>query len=302
MMTAGRSFVRGIYFCLIAGVALAALGSPGTAAEPAAPDAAVLDGVRVILDVPYYQGADADPVKHMLDLYLPEGRDFPVLFFIHGGAWRHGDKQNFGLYSTLGMFWARHGVGVVVPNYRLTPAVRHPAHIQDVARAFAWTRRHIAEYGGRPDEIFVGGHSAGGHLAALLATDDAYLRAEGMGTDAIRGVIPMSGVYDLSDGNGVFEATFGHDADKRSCAAPICHVRKGLPPFLIIYADNDLAPCGREPSERFGRALRGQGDEAETLQVPHRNHLSVLLNAVVETDPVPRAVRAFIVRHSRRAS
>src|SRR4051794_15895190 len=93
--------------------------------------------VEVIKGVAYYDGKDADPVRHKLDLYLPKGqKDYPVLFFIHGGAWRAGSKDGFG---RLGRVFARNGVGVVAINYRLSPAVKHPAHIQDVARAFAWT-------------------------------------------------------------------------------------------------------------------------------------------------------------------
>src|SRR5438477_9094130 len=96
--------------------------------------------VEVVADVDYYKGDDADRVKHKLDLYLPRGqKDFPVLFFVHGGAWRSGDKNFFGAYSSLGRFYARRGVGTVVTNYRLSPRVRHPEHVRDVARAFAWT-------------------------------------------------------------------------------------------------------------------------------------------------------------------
>src|SRR5438105_4491085 len=83
--------------------------------------------VRTLLDIPYYSGKSADPIKHKLDLYLPAGeKEFPVLFFVHGGAWRHGDKNFFGMYRTMGSFWARHGIGAVIVNYRLSPAVMHP--------------------------------------------------------------------------------------------------------------------------------------------------------------------------------
>src|SRR5205823_5671892 len=103
------------------------------------------------------------------------------VFFVHGGAWRNGDKSGIlGVYSALGRFLVRHGLGAVIINYRLSPAVRHPAHVQDVAKAFAWTHKNIARYGGRPDQIFLCGHSAGGHLVALLATDPTYLKAEGL--------------------------------------------------------------------------------------------------------------------------
>src|SRR5262249_54396104 len=125
--------------------------------------------VDVVKDIPYYTGADAHAAKNKLDLYLPQGhKDFPILFFIHGGPWQRGDKSR---YVKLGDRFARNGIGTVIISYRLSPAVKHPEHAKDVARAFAWTHNNIAARGGRADQIFVCGHSAGGHLAALLACD-----------------------------------------------------------------------------------------------------------------------------------
>ena len=87
-------------------------------------------------DLTYYDGAAADKKKHKLDLYLPKGKtDFPVVLFVHGGGWVFGDKNFFGVYEGIGKMFARHGIGAVVTNYRLSPGVKHPEHIKDVARA-----------------------------------------------------------------------------------------------------------------------------------------------------------------------
>src|SRR5437762_7696990 len=154
--------------------------------------------IQIVRDIPYYEGADADKVKHKLDLFLPKGqKEFPVVLFVHGGAWLHGDKSFLGIYSAVGMFFARHGIGAVVTNYRLSPAVQHPEHVKDVARAFAWTYKNIDKYGGRADQIFVCGHSAGAHLVSLLATDETYLKAVGLTPKCVKGVIPISGVYSI---------------------------------------------------------------------------------------------------------
>src|SRR4029077_10844231 len=147
-------------------------------------------------------------------------------------------------YSAIGERFAKQGIGAVVINYRLSPNVKHPEHIKDVARAFAWTSKNIAKQGGRPDQIFVCGHSAGGHLIALLATDESYLKSEGLSRTAIRGVIPISGVYDITFGGiNLFETVFGKDEEVRRQASPLYHVEAGLPPFLILYADNDFRSC-----------------------------------------------------------
>ena len=154
--------------------------------------------VEVVEDVVYWNGPEADNFRHRLDVFVPRGKkNCPVVMLVHGGAWMVGDNRSCGLYSSVGRFLASQGIAAVLPNYRLSPGVKHPAHIEDVARAFAWTRTHIADFGGCPDEIFVVGHSAGGHLVSLLATDERYLAAEGAETSDIKGVIAVSGVYHI---------------------------------------------------------------------------------------------------------
>src|SRR4051812_34463976 len=173
--------------------------------------------VEIIADIAYYSGPDADPNKHKLDLYLPKGhKDFPVLFFIHGGGWTTGDRK---LYSAIGRVFAKNGIGTVVISYRLTPQVQHPAHIEDVARAFAWTHANMARYGGLPDHIFVSGHSAGGHLAALLATNERYLAAHKLTRQNIKGVLPLSGAYTIpTDG---MDRIFGKGQEAAESASPL---------------------------------------------------------------------------------
>lgn len=302
----------------------------------------VTDGPCAVVKVPdlsYCDGPRLQAHRHTLDLYLPKGRrDFPVVFLVHGGAWVCGDNRCCGLYSSVGEFLARHGIGAVLPNYRLSPMVKHPEHIKDVARAFAWTRRNIGDHGGDPDKLFLAGHSAGGHLVALLATDDRYLRDEGLKADVIRGVISVSGVYNIPPGNMDFtlggrSATafhlrqvglvrgepapgrerwphfggipmsidpywpaFGSDPDKRADASPINHVRPGLPPFLIMHADNDL-PTLPDMAREFHTALQKCGVEATLIEIPRRNHSSICFRAIESDDIVARAALEFLGRH-----
>jgi acetyl esterase/lipase len=273
-----------------------ALADSKEAEKPAAPRWEV----QRLKDLAYYSGPGADPIKHKLDLYVPKGKkDFPVVFFVHGGAWRHGDKSWLGVYSTLGLAWARHGVCTAVINYRLSPAVTHPEHIKDVARAFAWVHKNIRQYGGRPDEIFVTGHSAGGHLTALLATDERYLKAEGLGLAAIKGAIPMSGVYHIPEAERLFNGVFGPESTVHHDASPVFHARPNAPPFLIIYAEHDLPFCGRESSEEFCKALHDKKCFARTVEVKNRNHISLILNANTDGDPVQNALLDFVAEHAK---
>ena len=276
--------------------------------------------VETFTDIRYFAGLDADKAMHELDFYRPKGqKDFPVLIFVHGGSWRHGDKNKPHAmmggyrYSTLGKFFASHGIGTVVTNYRLSPGVKHPEHIKDVARAFAWTHKNIAQFGGRPDQIFLCGHSAGGHLIALLGTDDNYLKVEGLTLKDIKGVIPISGVFQEPDmpprdlkgvipTGGVFQVPgvlwckdeFGTDLEARKQAFPMAHCHPGCPPFLIIYAQTDLPYCGKKPATNFCKALKEEFCDAETLEIKLRNHITVLTRASEEKDPTSRAVLDFI--------
>jgi acetyl esterase/lipase len=290
---------------------------------PAAARAEQFPAVRELRNIPYFQGGGADPVRHRLDLYLPEGRkDFPVIVFVHGGAWTLGDKSFFGWGPDIGRYFARRGFGVVMPSYRLSPAVKHPEHVKDLARAVAWTVRHVTEYGGNPRELFLCGHSAGGHLVSLLATDPSYLKAEGLSPSLIRGVVSVSGVYRIPVLNlgfslpglaadlvgaaydhvqvsvplAVFNTAFGSDPKECAAASPLNHVTKGLPPFLLINADHDW-PLLPQMARDFARALKAAQCDVQELRVPDRGHEDVMFLASSRNDPVARAIERFVRGH-----
>lgn len=273
-------------------LALAAAASAWPTPASADTPAAKTYEVDTLKDVAYYDGEDADKNKHKLDLYLPRGKkDFPMLFFVHGGAWVSGDRNFFGMYSAIGQAFARHGIGAVIISYRLSPKVQHPEHIKDVARAFAWTHKNIAKHGGNADAIVVCGHSAGGHLAALLATDETYLRSEGLTLKAIKGAIPMSGIYLIAD--NMLPAVFGKGADAAKSASPLRHVRAGCPPFLIVYGDKDMPFCDVS-STAFCKDLKAKQCAADLCEVKDRNHMSIILKFAKDGDPALEAALQFI--------
>jgi acetyl esterase/lipase len=273
-------------------LAVVLLAWPAWAAEDAkGPKTGGNFEVEVHKDIPYLEGQDVDE-RQKLDLYLPMGaKDFPTLFFIHGGGWTGGSRSGF---DRIARTFARNGVAFVSTGYRLSPKVKHPAHIQDVAKGFAWTVANIGKYGGNPGAIFVSGHSAGGHLAALLATDDDYLKAEKLSLTNIKGVIPVSGVFVVSPR---MANVFGTDPEVCKKASPQSHAREGLPPFLILYGDAEANALGRQ-AEAFAPAMREKKVEAAVVVGKDRNHGSIMMRMAAEDDPATQAILEFIARHS----
>jgi acetyl esterase/lipase len=329
---------RGI---LLAALVLAAIPACRLSSIPLyQPGPLLPDSVEVerIDDIAYGDEPEAGSFRHHLDLFLPKGREaFPVVLLVHGGAWIFGDNRCCGLYSSVGSFLASRGIGVVVTNYQQSPGVRHPAHIKDVAKAFAWTHDHIAEYGGCTEQIFLLGHSAGGHLAALLATDESYLKAEGLATRDIKGVITLSGVYHIPQDGPVY--TLGGPTplafrigqllplriDSNWCGNT--NILPGIPWKLNVFypafgndpaVRDDASPVNHvrpelppfllgsaefdlptlpEMAEEFHKALIDQGNESTLLKFEKRNHNSIMFKAVESEDPVGRAVVTFIQDH-----
>ena len=255
--------------------------------------------IRVVRDIPYATENDARANKHTLDLYLPTVKTkAPVIVSLYGGALMAGDKSQ---QPYVGRRFAASGMVTAVINYRLTPAVSHPAHIQDVATAFAWVKTHIAEYGGDPNQVFVVGHSAGGYLAALLATDERYLAAHRLSLSDIRGAIPVSAFYWV-ERQGVApdrdNRVWGTDPSVWVDASPAHHISAKVPPILIVYADGDDA-WRRTQNVEFAGVLRAAGNRrVELVKIANRTHASVWERLNDDGDEVSRRIVAF-VRTSR---
>lgn len=237
--------------------------------------------------VPYVAGPTADPVRHLLDLYLPAGTTgFPTVVFVHGGGYQRGDRT---VGRNLGVVLAGHGVAVASISYRLYPQARHPGQIQDVAAAVAWVKSRIAADGGDRTRVFVAGHSAGAHLAALLGTDGSYLAAHGLKPSDLAGVLAVSGGYRI---NPIRKDVFGDEAGM-AAASPFAHIGPGLPPFLLLYGGLEKQDRA-ELSNEFRDALRAAGGQADCVQIPGRDHQG-LLDQVAEGDPVAVALLGAIV-------
>ena len=253
--------------------------------------------VRVIRDLPYLQGANYADDKDKLDLYLPEGRrNAPVIVWYYGNQLMGGDKSED---AFVGRRFASAGFVTAVVNYRLSPAVSHPAHVQDAAASFAWVKRHIEEYGGDADRVFASGYSAGGYLAALLATDARYLAAHKLSPRDIRGVVPVSAFYWV-ERRGVApdrdKSVWGTDREVWVDASPAHHLTKSAPPMLILYADRD-EDWRREQNVEVAAAMKAAGHaNVEIAMIGDRNHATIWARVGDEGDDTAEQIIRFASR------
>ncbi len=254
--------------------------SVDAAAEIPDPSINPRTGVRWYRNVAYAGDKTTNTERQVLDLYLPadnewmEGR--PLLIWIHGGGWVIGSKDDgLGLYGRFCRKLAEHGIAAANVGYRLSPEVEHPGHIEDIAIATAWLVEHAEELGYDGAHLFVSGHSAGGHLAALLAVDEHYLKEAGVEPDALLGALPSSGVYDLTpmfEGRFAFGGAFpsGTAAD----ASPVNHLDADDPPFLLLVESYGLQM--RAQTDKMAEGLDEAGVEHELVEIPTSNHITML--------------------------
>ena len=252
-------------------------------------------GITAHRDLDYVDGVDYADDKDTLDVLMPMGAtNAPVIVFFHGGALQSGNKSTGALLaSTL----VAEGIGVVTANYRLSPGVMHPAHMEDATAAFAWTTRHIAEYGGDPDRVFVGGHSAGAYLAALMTLDPSYLKTHGLTLSAIRGALPVSPfLYVEETARDRPKTVWGTDEKVWLAASVSPYVGAGKPPMRLIYADGD-DDWRRAQNERLKTALSKAGSTVDTVEIADRTHVSSMTKMGDTGDATVKQIAAFIKAH-----
>jgi acetyl esterase/lipase len=221
-----------------------------------------------------------------------------VVIFIHGGNWNSGGKNT---YTFVGRRLARQGMVAVVISYRLAPAVKVPQIADDCARALAWTVQHIAEYGGDPARIYVMGHSAGGGLAALLATDDELLARHGLPRNPVRGaILDDPGGLDMytylmnkPSGDQEYHDAFGDDPAGWKLMSPIFKLKPGVPPFLIFIGEKTY-PSIISSSARFRKRMQALGLEPHYQVLPGKKHVPMVLQLYWQNNVIYQELRKLV--------
>ena len=229
----------------------------------------------------------ADP-KQKLDVYQPKhASGAPVFIFLHGGGFREGDRAQYGYVARP---FAGHGVVTVVASYRLLPYV-FPDQVDDTKLLLEWVFRHIAEYGGDPNRIYIGGHSAGAILSALVSVNRNWLAGRGLPTDLIKGYAPMSGPYDLRDATG-FVADFLPDKARRAEASPVLAIQPNPPPAVISVGSTETPFLAT--SREFAKRLKASGGQAEVIVLQGMTHDQTALATADESGPLFGAILHMI--------
>ena len=213
-----------------------------------------------------------DPYQSLM-VFRPQRAPAPVLLFFHGGGWTNGYKEWMAFMAPA---MTAAGIVFVSAGYRLAPGSVFPAGLMDAAAAVAWVHRHIAEHGGDPRRLFVGGHSAGGHYTALLAVRRDWQTDLGLPRDVISGCLPVSGVYTFTEGSGLsarprFLGAEGSGSERP--ASPLHNIQDKPPPFLMSHGSKDFPHLMRQ-AEDMERALATAGGKVARIVLEGCDHLS----------------------------
>ncbi len=258
--------------------------------------AAPKQGIQRRRDIAY----GPDP-RHRLDYYYASqslnesGRSRGVIMFFHGGSWRSGSKDD---YAFVGYRLAQEGFEAIIANYRLVPEIRFPVFVEDAAQVVAWTADNSESPVSGRDDLFVMGHSAGAHIAAMAALDARFLAVHGL-DPAIRlkGWIGLSGPYDFLPFSSRSVAEVFEVGDPGE-SQPINFVDAGRtgPPALIITGNDDTTVLPRN-SRNLARAIQQAGGQAQLISYDTVGHAGTLLAfgpSITSSAPVLRDLNRFV--------
>jgi len=213
--------------------------------------------------------------KQRLDVYTPtknSGQKLPIVIFLHGGGWNSGDKNQ---YRFVGAALAEQGwIGVSV-NYRLYPAVKYPAFMDDAALAVKYVHEHATEWGGDSQKIYLMGHSAGAHIATMLALDNEFLQKIGGDSHWLRGVIGVAGPYDFIPFTfDYMHDLFGPEANYAQ-SQPMNYARADAPPLLLLHGMTDTNVLPRN-TIKLVAAMQRQGGNVQAHYYEGVNHTDII--------------------------
>jgi len=259
------------------------------------------DYIKIHQNKIYVRHKKGETYLNTLDIYTnTDFRKAPVVIFVHGGGWRMGDKRR--TYHKIPSF-VDSGYVFVSVNYRLSPAVKHPAHVQDLADAIHWVWQNIGTYGGDAENVILMGHSAGANMVTQVVTDQSYLNQREVPVHAIKTVIALDGagynitkVFDSGHRRvkKIYKKAFGSNPETWHNASPVNHIENGmyLPRFLLVHAGQ--RQMSKEAATELARHLKGAGAGVTIKAYPEENHSSINRELGRADFPLTKEVYNFI--------
>lgn len=230
------------------------------------------DGYQLLSGVSY-----GELERQKLDVYLPRNRHAsmakpPVVVFFYGGSWDSGQRQD---YKFVGEALSASGSIVVIPDYRVYPEVTFPAFIYDAAKAVEWASNYVNSNGGGNQRVFVAGHSAGAHIAAMLSLDERYLASVAMQPSDLAGMIGLAGPYDfLPLKTQRLNAIFG-PTEQQFQTQPINFVSGNHPPLLLLVGKADGTVWPRN-SYRLAAKVAEAGGKVKLIEFENYGHIDMV--------------------------
>ncbi|MBX2971131.1 MAG: alpha/beta hydrolase [Cyclobacteriaceae bacterium] len=253
-----------------------------------------------VADIPYAKLAK-EPRLNALDVYMPKkGSKSPVIIWVHGGLWAFGDKSDVGIKPTL---FTEKGYIFISINHRLSPDIKHPGHMQDVAHALVWVYNNIVHYSGDPEKIFLMGYASGAQMSVMITVNQKYLDEAKGSLDMIKGVISIDGLgFDVAkivpDNNNKVKDwcldTFGLTEREWQEASPVTHIKPGIkvPPIFLAYSG--VQTPTESDALNLARKFKDSGVSIQVKSYAKKNSLSIHREFGKEGDPVGQDVLVFL--------
>ncbi|MGJ8667649.1 MAG: alpha/beta hydrolase [Patiriisocius sp.] len=237
-----------------------------------------------------------------LNIFTPKEKPetaMPVIIFAHGGNWNRGDKDTYGFY---GKDLAKRNIILVVPEYTLSPEVTYDHQAKQIAACIEWTKDNIAKYGGDPNQIYMNGHSAGGHLAALSVMNPKY----GVDQSSISGIILIDAagldMYWLNTevppkkgGFYDYQSTFTNDPETWKDASPIYFISEENPPFLIFQGTKTIEAIAKTNIDFKEKLIKVQPELQYITQ--NKGHFGMMLQFIWGGRETMDTIEQFIEQH-----
>ncbi len=212
-----------------------------------------------------------DVYRALDSLGKPMTGKHPVVVFVHGGSWESGSKR---LYEWMGQSLAKQGIVAILPNYGVMPDRRFPGFVEDVATAVAHARARVSDWGGDTTRFVLMGHSAGAHIAALVAFNPQYLAAHQLSPAVFSGFVGLSGPYDFIYDTPLLRRTFSGTPEQERAAQPIAFVTKNAPRTLLVMGREDTTVNPRNTRSLAAR-MRELGAPVEEMWVTGTHGVTV---------------------------